>query len=548
MLTLRDLKRLDAVSLSKMPNDLLLELCRFDQGLPVIPTPVYRDQEERDEVATRCRGSFLAWCIEALRHEGLAPAAHHRLLIEHLQSVADRKISKLMIFMPPGSAKSKYTSELFPAWLISRCPGEPVIAASNNVKLAMRFSARVQRYIRAFSEVLGYGLSTEAKERWEATNGSEYLAVGVRGSLPGYRAGVAIIDDPYSGRDDADSENSREKVWEWWDGDLLPRLKPDAGVILMHTRYHENDQAGRLLDIERDQWTVLKLPAVADDENDPLGRAIGEPLWADDAYGFGALLLRRKAELEKRGATREWQSQYQQNPRPAEGALFKVANIQILDVAPNLRGAQIGRGWDEAATRQVGTRDPDWTVGLKLARLQSGLYVVLDVFRDRGGPDEVDNWIHNISVQDRHDHGFCKISIPQDPGAAGKSRVLHLTRLLSGFTVESSPETGDKATRASPAISQVNGGNFAMVKAPWNRVFLDEIAAFPSGTKDDQVDALSRAFSLVGLGPKPLHVSDDVLRALGGHMPLEPYGQPVRSAPQSGFDISDDVLKALGQR
>jgi predicted phage terminase large subunit-like protein len=93
--------------------------------------------------------------------------------------------------------------------------------------------------------------------------------------------------------------------------------------------------------------------------------------------------------------------------------------------------------------------------------------------------------------------------------------VLGWTRLLSGHQIESSVETGDKATRASPVISQCNGGNLAIVKAPWNRVFIDELAAFPSGVKDDQVDALSRAFSLVGLGPKPIVWSAEVLAALG---------------------------------
>lgn len=495
MLTLRDLKRLDAASMSKLSPELLLELCRIDAGIAELPKPQYRDQTERDEVASRCRASFLAWCTEVLRHEGLAPAAHHRLLIDHLQRVADGEIPRLMIFMPPGSAKSKYTSELFSAWYMARHPGEPVIGASHTANLALRFSSRIHRYVRAFSEVLGYDLATEARDRWEATNGSEYLAAGVKGAIPGYRAKLAIVDDPYSGRDDADSENSRDRVWDWWNGDLMPRLKPDAGIILMHTRYHDNDQAGRLLEVEGNQWTVLKLPAVAEDENDPLGRAIGEPLWADDTYGYGAMLLRTRAALEKRGAIREWESQYQQNPRPAAGALFKTANIRILDVPPDLAGAQVARGWDLAATRKVGTRDPDWTVGVKLARLASGLFVVLHVFRDRGGPDEVEGWVSNVC---RADGLSVKISFPEDPGQAGKTQMLAFTRLLAGLDVRSSRETGDKATRAAPVISQVNGGNLAVVKADWNRAFLAELAAFPAGSKDDQVDALSRAFSVIG--------------------------------------------------
>ncbi len=515
LLTLRDLKRPSAAWASRLTNEQLAALCQIDEGLePAIEAPVYADTSERDQVAADCRSSFLAWCIEALRHTGgYQPAAHHRLLIEHLEAVARGQVSKLMIFMPPGSAKSTYTSELLPAWFGALAPGEPIIAASHTGKLALRFSGRVQRYVRAFGDVLGYSLASEARERWENTHGAEYLAAGVGGAIPGYRAGLAIIDDPYPGRKEADSETYRDSVWQWWNGDLQPRLKPTAGVILMHTRYHEDDLAGRLLEIEGHEWTVLKLPAVADQPDDPLGRALGEPLWADQPnYPFGALMLRKKMELERSGSTREWQSQYQQNPRPAEGALFKTGMIEVMEAEPNLRGAKLGRGWDLAATRKIGTNDPDWTVGVKLALMPSGLYVVLDVFRDRLGPDERDNVIFNLSNQDGR--GTCKVGIPQDPGQAGKQQVLALTRLLSGHKIESSVETGDKATRATPVISQVNAGNLAIVRAPWNRPFIDELGAFPNGAKDDQVDALSRAFSLVGLAPKMFNVSDDLLAAM----------------------------------
>ena len=245
-----------------------------------------------------------------------------------------------MIFMPPGSAKSKYTSELLPAWFMARRPGAPVIGASHTGKLAMRFSGRVQRYVRAFSDILGYNLTTEAKERWETTSGSEYLAAGVGGAVPGYRADLAICDDPFSGREDADSENTRDKVWEWWNGDFLPRWRPGAGVILMHTRWHEDDLAGRLLKTEPEKWTVLKLPAIAEDPArstdkhpigpDPLGRAPGEPLWNDDpAYPYGQMMLTTHAGLMQRGSSREWESQYQQNPTTAEGTLFKVGQIEV---------------------------------------------------------------------------------------------------------------------------------------------------------------------------------------------------------------------------
>ena len=479
----------------------MLELCRIDEGLPEEP------EEAKPEPI-----SLLDWCKLALERQGYVPAAHHRLLIAELEAVARGDIKRLMVFMPPGSAKSTYVSQLFPAWLFSQRKYLNIIGASHTSDLAEDFSGKIHDIIRDNHQRLGYELATEARGRWYTTNGGSYLAAGVGGAIPGFRADFAIIDDPIKGRMAADLEADRKKVWDWYLGDLERRLTPGASIILMHTRWHMDDLAGRLLGTEPERWRVLKLPALATEIDDPLGRAIDEPLWADDTYGYGDELIAIRDGLEKAGATREWASQYQQTPRPAEGALFKVGLIEVLDEAPNLRGAIVGRGWDLAATKQIGTRDPDWTVGVKLARMPSGLYVILDVVRFRGNPDDVDAVIRNTASQD----GMAvTISIPQDPGQAGKKQVLAFTRLLTGHKVESSPETGDKATRAAPAISQVNGRNFAMVKAPWNAAFRDELAAFPSGTKDDQVDALSRAFSIVGLDAKPLVISDDILAALG---------------------------------
>lgn len=420
-----------------------------------------------------------------------------------------------MVNMPPGSAKSTYGSVLFPAMALASRKNLQIIGASNTAAMAETFSRRVMSLVRDHSATLGYGLTRESAEQWGTTNGGLYRAAGVGGAIAGTRADLVIIDDPTRSRADAESETVRESQWNWFTGDLRTRLKPDAAIVVIMTRWHPDDIGGRLLERQAGLWRVVSLPAVAGDD-DALGRAPGEWLWDGDGYGYGAELRKVFAEYEAAGAMRDWSALYQQNPRPAEGALFKVGKIETLDVAPNLRSAAVGSGWDIAATKQIGTRDPDWTVRVKLARLPSGLFVVLDVFRDRGGPDDVQNWIRNVSQQDKHDNGAAvRVSLPQDPGQAGKAQALAFTRLLAGMNVETTPETGDKATRAAPVAAQVNGGNFAIVKAPWNASFLNELAAFPSGVKDDQVDALSRAFALVGLSARPLVVSDNVLAALG---------------------------------
>ena len=150
-----------------------------------------------------------------------------------------------------------------------------------------------------------------------------------------------------------------------------------------------------------------------------------------------------------------------------------------------------------AATKDSGTRNPDWTVGLKLVLLPNKCAVVSDIVRVRGGPEEVEAAIRATASRDGKGVQVC---LPQDPGQAGKAQVASLTKLLLGFNVHSSPETGDKATRAAPVAAQVNVGNVSLVKAAWNRAFVDELAGFPSGAKDDQVDALSRGFNRLAGG------------------------------------------------
>jgi len=439
------------------------------------------------------RRDLTAWTEHALAPLDQTPARHHRLLIDGLKRIERGEIDRLMVFMPPGSAKSTYASILFPAWWFCRHPRSAVIAASHTAELAQRFGRRVRNTIAENAAALGFGLAANsaAAGRWETNAGGEYYAAGVGGSIAGRRADLAIVDDPVKSRQAAESQTHRDRAWDWFRADLLTRLKPGGRVVLVMTRWHEDDLAGRLLLIEAERWRVLSLPAIAG-ADDPLGRGLGEPLWPE---------WESMAELSDKRRTmgeRDWWALYQQDPRPPEGALFRVRRIPILDAEP--AGSRAARGWDLAATATVGTANPDWTVGLKLGRLVDDTFIVLDVVRLRGGPDEVEETIVNTAGADGRE---VSIGLPQDPGQAGKGQVQYLVRKLAGFRVEASPETGDKATRAAPVASQVNVGNVRMVRAPWNRALLDEMAAFPSGRNDDQVDALARAFGLLVAPPEP---------------------------------------------
>jgi predicted phage terminase large subunit-like protein len=422
-------------------------------------------------------------------------------MIRELEALILGQTRRLMLFLPPGSAKSTYASRLAPPWAFSRFPRLAIIGAANTAELARAFSGEAQALLCQHAMTLGVGVAERRVERWRTSNGGQYLAAGAGGTITGFRADLAIIDDPIRGAADADSPTVRERVWQWWLSDVRTRLRPGGRVALVMTRWHEDDLAGRLLHHGPTAWRVVKLPALAG-EGDPLGRAPGAPLWADDDYGYGAELLAARAEYERSGEWRAWWSLYQQEPRSPEGLFFKVEKLGVVEAAP--AGGRVVRGWDLAATEAAQGRDPDWTVGVKLTRHEDGRITVLDVVRLRGGPEDVEAAVLATAEQDGK---RVRIGLAQDPGQAGKWAAQYLVRRLAGWTVVVSPETHDKPVRATPLASQVNVGNIALVQAAWNRPLIEELREFPTGRHDDQVDALARAFAmLTSAAPPPRQV------------------------------------------
>jgi predicted phage terminase large subunit-like protein len=435
------------------------------------------------------RLNLIGWAEEAIRGQGQTPAKHHRLLLNELERLSRGEIDRLMVHMPPGSAKSTYSSILLPAWWFTRHPRDSIIAASHTASLATYFGRRARSIIAEETESLGYDIASQdrANSHWSISSGGEYFAVGTRGAMIGRRADLAIIDDPIKSQAEADSPIHRDRIWEWFRSDLIPRLKPQARIVLIMTRWHQDDLCGRLLAQNTGEWRCLRLPALAE-EGDHLDRNPGEPLWPE-WEGIQALLRRRTTIGE-----RAWLAQFQQSPRPATGTLFKVECLVFADVPPSGPSGPVVRAWDLAATSDKGGNDPDWTVGVKLTRDGSGRYTVLDVARFRGSPREVEDGIAAAAQADGHG---VAIGLPEDPGQAGKSQISYLTRQLAGHRVIPSRETGAKETRAAPVASQIEAGNVALVRAKWNHLFVEELRDFPFGRKDDQVDALSRAFDML---------------------------------------------------
>jgi len=441
----------------------------------------------------RIRTCFADWARLALAAAGQAPAAHHLLLIEALEALTAGSVDRLMVLMPPGSAKSTYASVLFPAWWFVRHPASNVIAAAHTADLAAHFGRRTRNLMEEHAERLGYALAEDARaaDNFRTSDGGTYYATGVHGHVVGRRADLVLIDDPVRSQAEADSRGMREHLWNWFRSDLTTRLKPGGRIVLVMTRWHEDDLGGRLLE-SGEAWRCLRLPALAEDD-DPLGRAPGAALWPE--WEDASALARKRAAVGERS----WAALYQQRPRPLTGTLFKTVQIATLEAAPATIAASV-RAWDLAATGAEHAADPDWTVGLKLAREPGGRFVVLDVVRLRGGPHDVEAAITHTAQQDGR---ATPVALPQDPGQAGRAQVLYLTRRLAGFHVVASPESGAKQTRAMPVASQIDAGNLAIVRGAWNGALLEELRDFPHGRKDDQVDALSRAFAELTGGAAP---------------------------------------------
>jgi len=427
---------------------------------------------------------------------GFEPAPHHKLLIEALEAVERGDYPRLAVFMPPGSAKSTYASVLFATWLMQRQVAN-VLAASHTTELAEKWGRRVRNLIAEHRLVLGVdpAADSQAAGRWALTNGAEYYAAGVGTGIAGFRAKFGIIDDPIRSRQDADSELIRDRIWDWYINDFRTRLVPGAREILIQTRWHEDDLAGRALNHQ--PWHVISLPAIAE-ENDALGRSPGEPLW-DDAYGYGQQLL----ELQKNTPARTWSALYQCRPAPEEGDYFKAAWLRPYDHAPDPKTLRVYGGSDYATTSDGG----DFTVHAVVGIDPENRMYLLDLWRKQASSDV---WVE----------AFCDLVIEHRPlGWAEETGQIksgvgpwidRRQRERKAFVFrEQFPTRGDKSIRAQSMRGRMAlDGLYVPINAPWYPEFRSELLSFPAGKFDDCVDSIGLVGQLLdrmsaGVRPKP---------------------------------------------
>lgn len=432
-------------------------------------------ERQRARKGLEVRRDFTEWC----RFAGFEPAEHHRIVIRELDRVARGEIDRLALFLPPGSAKSTYASILFPPWFMAQRPSHSIIAASHTAELAERFGRRVRNLLTEHSGILGVGVSqrSSAAGRWDNNRGGEYFAAGVGGSITGRRADLAIIDDPIRSREDADSKLIRDKQWDWYKFDLLTRLKPNAGIVLIQTRWHSDDLAGRILAEEGDRWNIVSLPMEATSNDDPLGRSLGEPLWPE--------WFNDQMRSDARRDPRVWQSLYQQSPVAEEGSLFKREWVHVVDHLPPKDTMRFYGGSDYAVTSDGGDYTAHVVIGVDP---ENNLYLV-DLWRKQASSDQwVDAWCDLVLKWRPFGWAEETGQIKSGVGPFLERRAVE----RRAFTVrEVFPTRGDKAVRAQSIRGRMAMGGLRILRgSPWLTDFVNELAAFPTGVHDDMVDAL----------------------------------------------------------
>ncbi|TCJ96157.1 putative phage terminase large subunit-like protein [Volucribacter psittacicida] len=425
---------------------------------------------------------FTRWMFLQKRGYNWLQATHHKVICNALMRVFRGESKRLIINIPPRYSKTELAVVNFVAWCFGQATDSEFIHASYSATLATNNSSNIrsimqhEAYQEIFPDVI---LDSEVKNHWTTSKGGVFYATGAGGTITGFGAGkqregfggAIIIDDPHKA-EEARSEKMRQNVIDWFQNTIESRKNDpkNTPIIVIMQRLHESDLAGWLIEGGNgEEWEILKLPAIQMD---------GTPLWPEK-HDLVTLKQMQKA------APYMFAGQYMQEPSPLEGGVFKPHNIEIINALPTQQ-VKWCRAWDLGAT--VGG-DP--TAGVKLGKCHDGSFIIADLAHADVGPDERDNLIKNTASLDGTN---VKISIPQDPGQAGKTQALYLTRMLTGYIVKTSPESGDKLTRAEPFAAQVNIGNVKMLKGEWNKTVIDEMRLFPNGTHDDVIDALSRAF------------------------------------------------------
>jgi predicted phage terminase large subunit-like protein len=419
---------------------------------------------------------------------------------------------RLAVSQPPQTGKSSLISKEYVSFLMGAVPGIQIAITGHSANLLYRFSTWVRDrsketpYLWLFPSATAKAGEDKVSE-WAMENGSRLIVRTVGQPLTGSHVDLLIIDDVYSGREQAESPSNREKVKNWYMANCLTRIAPNGSIICVNTRWHKEDLIGYLTSDEyveqvmlaggdetRDLFHVLNLPALCSDpEADRLKRAAGESVFPE--FKSAAWFNRIRAQLDPY----EWESQYQGNPQTRAQSDLDLGKIQYIEAHEVPDDLEVVRCWDLALSE---AQLADFSAGAACAYdATANIFYIIDMKKNKL------TWVKNRRViieQARRDaeEGPCgrEINRMGIEAVAGFGATFQDVRsvLLGEVKVEARfPPKGGKLLRAQPWLNRVESRGLYLVKAPWNKDFLAELETFPVGEHDDQIDAVSGAWEML---------------------------------------------------
>lgn len=432
--------------------------------------------QARTEIALRIGAFKRLLPFVEYTHPRWTSGTHHRLICEALEAVARGEIKRLLIEAPPRHSKSEIASRRFPAWWIGRNPTHQIISASYNDLIGtdigrdVRNIVREREYRNVFPDVT-LAEDSAAAGRWHTNQGGSYLATGVGGTMTGYGANLGIIDDAIKNREEADSERIRDSIWNWYTSTFYTRLMPLAAIVMMTTRWHEDDLAARVQGSEK--WEVLKLPALKD----------GVALWPE--WYPVPELERIRSVLP----ARDWQALYQQEPRADQGTYIQREWFSDrYTKAPN--GLNIYIVSDFAVTEAREGKDPDYTEhGVFGIGPDDKLYV-LDWW---SGQTTTDVWMDELLRLIKRWKPSCWFG---ESGTIWNAINPTLTTTMRERRIycrtEKLTPIHDKAIRGRGFQGRAHARRVVFpVKEEWAERVINQCVAFPGGKHDDAFDVMA---------------------------------------------------------
>jgi len=442
----------------------------------------------------KCQDSFMAYVKKMW--PGFIHGRHHAVLAKKFEDVANGKIKRLAISLPPRHTKSEFGSFLFPSWFLGKFPNKKVMQASNTGELAVGFGRKVrnlvmgEQYAEVFPDVT-LRQDSKAAGRWSTNKDGEYFAIGVGGTMTGRGADLVIIDDPHTEQEAALAAHDPsvyDKSYEWYTSGPRQRLQPGGAIIIIATRWSERDLIGRVIQdsVERgklNEWDVVELPAIM-----PSGNSLWPEFWPLD------LLLALKEELPPS----KWNAQYQQQPTGEEGAIIKREwwNIWTKDEPP--RCQFIIQAWDTAFTkneRSDFSACSTWGIFYMNENENDTHIILLDSFQKRMEFPELKEKAKSHYLDWEPDD--CII----EAKAAGASLIQELNQQEGLFVRGYTPSRGtrqhsnDKIARMNTVAPIFQSGRVWAPDTRWARELIDQMAAFPNAAHDDLADTAVMAIS-----------------------------------------------------